>query len=120
LEKILLLAPLVLGDDYPKTAVGPDFVLVLAPFSNAISGLWQALKPLFIQTFVSELSIETLDIAVLHRPARLNQNVANAVQCGPSQEGSSCEFRPVTAGRGQVMKTEEPKLFMIENIIYIS
>jgi hypothetical protein len=67
--------------------VGPDFVVVLAPFSNAISGLWQALKPLFIQTFVSELSIETLDVAVLHGPARLNQNVANAMQSGPSQEG---------------------------------
>jgi len=53
--------------------VGPDFVVVLAPFSNAISGLWQALKPLLIQTFVSELSIETLDVAVLHGSARLNQ-----------------------------------------------
>jgi len=57
--------------------------------------LWQALKPLFIKTFVSELSIETLDVAVLHGPARLNQNVANAMQSGPSQEGAACEFRTV-------------------------
>jgi hypothetical protein len=25
----------------------------------------------------------------------LNQNVANSVQRGPSQEGAACEFRPV-------------------------
>jgi hypothetical protein len=54
--------------------------------------LWQALKPLLIQAFVSELSIETLDVAVLHRSARLNQNVANAMQSGPSQEGTACKF----------------------------
>jgi hypothetical protein len=54
--------------------------------------LWQALKPLLIQTFVSELSIETLDVTVLHGPARLNQNVANTVQSGPSQEGAACEL----------------------------
>jgi len=75
--------------------VGPDFVVVLAPFSNAIPGLWQALKPLLIQSFVPELSIDTLDVTLLHWPARLNQNVANAMQSGPSQEGAACEFRTV-------------------------
>ena len=59
--------------------MGPDLVVFFAPFNNAISGLWHALKPLFIQAFVSELSIEALDVAVLHGPARLNQNVANAI-----------------------------------------
>ena len=76
--------------------MGPDFVVVLAPFSNAISGLLQALKPLLMQAFVSELSIETLDVAVLHRPARLNQNVANAMQSGPSQESATGEFRTLS------------------------
>jgi hypothetical protein len=70
--------------------MGPDFVVVFAPFSNAISGLRQALKPLLIQAFVSELSIETLDVTVLYGPARLNQNVANAMQSSPSQEGTAC------------------------------
>ena len=60
--------------------MGPDFVVVLAPFRNPVPGLCQALKPLLIQAFVSELSIETLDVTVLHGPARLNQNVANAMQ----------------------------------------
>jgi hypothetical protein len=93
------LNPLLLGElsgrNPLKTAVGPDFVVVHAPFSNAISGLWQALKPLLIQAFVSELTIETLDVAVLHGPARLNQNVADAMQSGSSQEGAACKFWPV-------------------------
>ncbi len=63
------LNPLLLGElcgrNPPQTAVGPDFVVVLAPFSNAISGLRQSLKPMLIQAFVSELSIETLDVAVI-------------------------------------------------------
>jgi transposase InsO family protein len=46
------------------------------------------LKPLLIQTFVSELSIETLDVAVLHGPARLNQNVTDAMQSGPSPQSN--------------------------------
>ena len=75
--------------------MGPDFIVSFAPFSNAISGLWHALKPLFIQAFVSELCIEALDVAALHGPARLNQNMLNAVQSGPSQEGAACEFRTV-------------------------
>ena len=77
------LNPLLLGEllgrNPPKTAVGPDFVVVHAPFRNAISGLWHALKSLFIQAFVSELSIETLGVAVLHGPVRLNQYVVNAM-----------------------------------------
>ncbi len=49
-----------------------DFVVVLEPFSNEVSGLWQALKPLLIQAFVSELSIETLHVTVLYEPARVS------------------------------------------------
>jgi len=75
--------------------LGSDFAVVFTPFSNAVSSLWQVLKPLLIQAFVTELSIEALDIAVLHEPSRLNQNVINAMQSGSSQEGSACKFWPV-------------------------
>jgi hypothetical protein len=53
------------------------------------------LNPLLIQAFVSELSIEALDVTVLQEPARLNKNVSNAMQSGPSQEGAICEFSVV-------------------------
>jgi hypothetical protein len=76
----------LLGRNATQTTLRPDFVVVFAPFSNAISSLLHALKPLFIQTFVSELYIETLDVAFLHGPARLNQHVANAMQSGSRQE----------------------------------
>ena len=38
-----------------KATVGYDFVVVFSPSINAISGLWQDLKPLFTQEFISEL-----------------------------------------------------------------
>jgi hypothetical protein len=57
--------------------VEPDFVAAFAPFSNANPVLWQSLKPLLTQAFVSEFSIETLEVAVLHGSAELNQNVTN-------------------------------------------
>jgi hypothetical protein len=104
------LNPLLLGElcgrNPLKTAVGPDFVVVLAPFSNAISGLLQALKPLLIQAFISELSIEALDVVVLHGPARLNQDVATALQCGTSQLGSACEFRHVICANSDWVTSE--------------
>jgi hypothetical protein len=49
------LNPLLLGElggkNPTKNAVGSDFVAVFAPFSNAVPGLWQALKPLHIQAY---------------------------------------------------------------------
>jgi hypothetical protein len=52
----------LLGKNSPQTAVGPDFVIVFDPFRNAVYGLWQSLKQLLTQAFVSELCIETLDL----------------------------------------------------------
>jgi hypothetical protein len=48
-----------------------------------------------MQAFVSELSIEALDEAVLPGPARLNQHVSNAMQSCPNQEDVACEFLTV-------------------------
>ena len=68
----------------------PDFVVVLAPLSDAISGLRQALNQLLTHVFFSELSNIALDLAVLHGSARLKKNVANAMQSDPSHEGAAC------------------------------
>jgi hypothetical protein len=57
----------------------PNFIAGFSPFSNAISGLGLSLNQFLIQTFASELSIGILDLAVLH---------GNAMQSGPSQEGT--------------------------------
>jgi hypothetical protein len=50
----------------PQTVVKPNSVVALAPFRTTISGLWQALKKLLTQAFVSKLFIENLDAVVVH------------------------------------------------------
>lgn len=69
-----------------QAAVRPDFVVVCAPLSDALSGLWQGLKPLLVQALVTKLAIEALDEAVLHGPPWLNQDVAHAMRRCPSHE----------------------------------
>ena len=69
---------------YPShAAMWPELVVVLPPDRCGAPGLVQRLEPLFVQTFIPELAVEALDIAVLHRPARLDQDVPDAVAVCP-------------------------------------
>jgi hypothetical protein len=38
----------------------------------------------------------------LQGSARLNQNMANTVQSGPSQKGAACEFRTVICANSEL------------------
>ncbi len=78
-----------------QAAVEPDFVVVLPPFSNSLSGLGQSQEPLLVQALVPELAVETLDVAVLHGPTRLRQDRPHAVCAGPGHEGPAYELRTV-------------------------
>ena len=93
-----------------QAAVGPDFVVVLAPIGNALPGLGQAQEPLLVQAFISKLAVETLDVAVLHRPARLGQDVPHAMCCGPSHKGPACELWTVVRSHGQWVASEGGRL----------
>ncbi len=73
----------------------PDLVVILPPTGQCCSGLLQSLKPVFVEMFVSELAVETLDVAVLHGVPWLNQNVSNPMALLPSQKRSTCELRSV-------------------------
>jgi hypothetical protein len=64
------------------TAVRPDLVVVLPPGSDDSSGLGQSLEPMLVQALIAELAVEALDVAVLHRPARFDQDVANPMRYG--------------------------------------
>ena len=77
--------------------MGPDLVVVLPPDRDGMPGLWQRLKPMLVQAFVPELAVEALDVAVLHRPARLYQDVANPMGLCPCHEGTAGEFRPIVS-----------------------
>ena len=53
-----------------QCAVRAHLVIVPAPFLDDPSGLSQAAKPVFVQTFVPELAVEALDEGILRRLAR--------------------------------------------------
>lgn len=65
------------------TAVWSGLVVVASPSVNALAGLPQRFEPDLAQAFVSEGSIEAVDVGVVRRAARLNQDVLNAVVLCP-------------------------------------
>ena len=69
-----------------QTAVRPDLVVVRSPDRHGHPGLMQGLEPALVQVLVSELAVEALDVAVLHRAPWLDQDVANAVRLRPGHE----------------------------------
>ena len=66
-----------------NAAMWSDLVVVLFPDRGRIPCLLQCLKPTLIEVFIPKLAVETLDIAVLHRATRLNQDVMNAMPLSP-------------------------------------
>ena len=93
--------------DAPQAAVGPDFVVVLSPYGHGLTRLEQGLKPAVIQMLVTELAVEALDVAVLHRASRLDQDVANAVGLHPGHERPAGELRAVVGAHGLRVATKQ-------------
>ena len=53
------------------------------------------LLALLVEKLVTELAVKTLDVTVLHGAPWLDRDVANSMSLRPSEEHSTCEFRPV-------------------------
>ena len=47
---------------------------------------------MLVQAFISKLAVETLDVPVLHRSARLDQDVANSMGLRPSHKNLTGEL----------------------------
>ena len=92
------------------TAGRPDLVVVLAPERDGRSGLLQRLEPLFVQALVPELAVEALDVAVLHGPSRLDQDVTDAMGLRPAHEGATGELRAVVGAHSQRVASEHGRL----------
>ena len=84
-----------------QATVRPDLVMVLAPDANGGSGLVQRLEPMLVQALVPELAVEALDVAVLHRPPGLDEDVPNAVGLCPGHEYCAGELRAVVGPHPQ-------------------
>jgi hypothetical protein len=85
-----------LGGRHPSaTAVRANLVVVLPPSGDCCPGLGKGLEPMVVQAFVPELVVKALDLAVLHWPARFDQDVANVMGLCPAHERSAGEFGSV-------------------------
>ena len=78
-----------------QTAVRPLFVVLLPPRRDLLPGIEQVLEPTRVQTFVSQLAVETLDVRVLHRLARFDVHELNLPLQTPRQKMTAGELRPV-------------------------
>ena len=89
------------GRDAPHATVWPDFVVVLPPDPDGRARLLQRLKPLLVQALVPELSIEALDVAILHGPPWLDQDVPDAMAVRPGHERPAGELGAVVCSYRQ-------------------
>ena len=69
----------VRGRDSPDAAVRPQLVVVASPPCALGSSLCQTGEPVLVQTFISDAPIEALDVSVLRRATRLDQDVFDLV-----------------------------------------
>ena len=81
--------------DSSNAAVGSNFVVILAPSTDFGARLVQGLEPVLVQALFSELAVEALDGAVLHRPSRLDQDVADVMTLRPADKRPTGELRSV-------------------------
>jgi hypothetical protein len=59
----------------PTAAVWPDFVVVGSPCGDAVAGLLQRLEPVLNQTLIAKGAVEALDVRLMGRAARLNEDL---------------------------------------------
>ena len=93
-----------------NAAVRPNLVVVPTPCGNLGACLAHALEPVLIEALVAELAVEALDVAVLHGPAWLDQDVPDVVFLRPGDEGPAGELRAVVGSDGGRVAPEARRL----------
>src|SRR5690606_20208005 len=83
------------GRDAATAAVRSDLVVVPSPLADHLASLRQRGEPVLVEALVAELAVEALDVAVLHRAARLDQQVFDAVALRPGDKDPAGELRTV-------------------------
>ena len=69
--------------------------VVDSPHGCRLTCLLQRLKPVLVQALIAKHTIETFDVCVLRRAARLDQDVLDAVLLRPGHECPASELRLV-------------------------
>src|SRR5260370_28211450 len=71
------------GGHVAEGTVGPDGIIVHAPGLDDLARVSQAEKPVLVQALVAEPAIETLDVGILIRLARVDEGQPNAAGVDP-------------------------------------
>src|SRR5262249_58034913 len=72
-------------------------VVVLPPLLDLLAGIGQTAEPVLVQTFIAEAAVEALNVAVLHRPSRLNRVPLETLFIGPLINRPADALRSVLA-----------------------
>src|SRR5207245_10695135 len=73
------------------------FVVVLLPSRDFLPCVSQIAEPVLVQAFVTEAPVETLHVAILHRPSGLNRVPLQALLVSPLIDRTAHELGPVVA-----------------------
>ncbi len=73
----------------------PGLVVIESPRGNGQAGLLQRFKPVLIEALIPEDAVKALNVCVLRRTARLNQDVLEVVLLSLCNEGPASKLRPV-------------------------
>jgi len=72
-----------------------DLALVLFPDRGHIRPLLKYFETAFIQMFILNLSVKSIDVSILRNPVRLNQYVANGMRWRTRPEFMTTELRSI-------------------------
>ena len=64
-------------------AVWSDLVIVLPPLSCVVARLFERHEHMLVQTLIAQRVVQTLDVAVLHGSARLDEDMLDLVFLAP-------------------------------------
>ena len=76
-------------------AVGSHLVIVLSPLIDPFLSVLQGPKPVLIQAFIAELSVQAFYESVLRRLPWLDKRLPNSAFLGPIEHGLPRKLRPV-------------------------
>ena len=85
----------LLGCAVVQRAMGPLAVVLLAPGCQSTPDIVQRPEPACVEALVAQPAVEALDVAVLHRAARLDVHQADLPVFGPADHAPRGELRPV-------------------------
>ena len=85
-----------------QTSVRTPLVVIRSPLFTHASRFFKADEPVLAQALVTELPVEALDVAVLHRLSRINEAQRDTTLGRPLIHRLTGELRPVVPSKDRL------------------